>query len=312
MAPLIPTTIVGSYPQPAWLVDPRELLRKGVPRTRADDVWRLHGNDLEDAQDAAALLAIHDQVTAGIDIVTDGEVRRESYFNHFATALSGIAQDRVGEQVNRVGGPLRSSRRERSGRMERPCRAIHCNVPPARHERAREGHRARTVHLEPTRAERALPRPAFAGDGLCRRVRAELLDLSSIGIDVLQLDEPYLQANAEAARGFAVEAIDRALRDVPATTVVHTCYGYAVYVSDKSSGYPFLAELASCAADQISIEYAQPALTPEVLAMLGDKVVVLGVLDLSTNTVEAPSPPSSSALSTSSRQTASSPLPIAA
>ena len=143
-------------------------------------------------------------------------------------------------------------------------------------------------------------------------VRAELLDLSSIGIDVLQLDEPYLQANAEAARGFAVEAIDRALRDVPATTVVHTCYGYAVYVSDKSSGYPFLAELASCAADQISIEYAQPALTPEVLAMLGDKVVVLGVLDLSTNTVEAPSPPSSSALSTSSRQTASSPLPIAA
>ncbi len=285
---LIPTTIVGSYPQPTWLVDPAELVRRGVPRTRAEAVWRLEGDDLVDAQDAAALLAINDQIEAGLDVVTDGEVRRESYFNHFANSLGGVDPDRVGEQTNRIGTrssvPLVTGPITWTGPVERGAAAFL--------RRATAGQVKVTVPGPFTLSQ--LAQDEYYGDqralalAYADAVRCELLDLASLGIDVVQIDEPYLQANADAARRFAVEAIDRALDGVPATTVVHTCYGYAIYVKDKSSGYPFLAELASCAADQISIEYAQPALTPDVLRALGGKTVMLGVLDLSTEEIERP------------------------
>ncbi len=294
--PLIPTTIVGSYPQPSWLVDGAELVRKGVPRTRAADVWRLEGEALADAQDAAVLLAIHDQLQAGLDVVTDGEVRRESYFNHFANSLGGVDVDRVGAQTNRIGGtssvPLVTGPIRWTGPVERDAAVfLRGAVPAATSVKVTVpgpftlSQLAQNEHYPDQRAL-AL---AYAD-----AVRAELLDLASVGIDVLQIDEPYLQANASSAREFAVEAIDRALDGVPGTTIVHTCYGYAVYVKDKTSGYPFLSELASCAADQISIEYAQPRLTPEVLRQLGDKTVLLGVLDLSTRSwrTRPTSPPS--------------------
>lgn len=276
------TTVVGSYPQPGWLVDRAMLVRKGVPRTRAEDVWRLDGEDLADALDAATLLAIHDQVRAGLDIVTDGEIRRESYFNHFATALGGVDRQRVGEGVNRVGGrslvPLVNGAIRRTAPIELEAatflraatdRATKVTVPGpftlsqlAQDEHYRD---QRTLAL------------AYAD-----AINEELTELAAAGIDVVQLDEPYLQANADAARGFAVEAINRALQGVAATTALHTCYGYAVYVQDKRGGYPFLDALGDTVADQLSIEYAQPGLTPDALRPIAHKTVVLGVLDLSS------------------------------
>lgn len=282
MLPPLATTVVGSYPQPGWLVDRATLVRKGVPRTRAQDVWRLEGEDLADALDAATLLAIHDQVAAGIDVVTDGEIRRESYFNHFATSLGGVDQQRVGEGVNRVGGrslvPLVNGPIRRTAPVE---------LDAARFLRAATD-RATKVTVpgpftlsqlaqdEHYRDQRALAL-AYA-----EAINEELIELAAAGIDVVQLDEPYLQANAEAARGFAVEAINRALDGVAATTALHTCYGYAVYVQDKRGGYPFLDALGDTVADQLSIEYAQPGLTPDALRPIAHKTIVLGVVDLSS------------------------------
>ncbi len=284
----IMTTVVGSYPQPAWLVDHEVLIRKGVPRVRASEVWRVAPEHRAEAIEAATLSAIADQEAAGVDVITDGEIGRESYFNHFATALGGVDQERIGTGVNRVGRhsdvPLVNGPIERSAPVE---------LGAARFLRA---HTDRTTKVtvpgpftlsqlaqnEYYRDQRALAM-AYAD-----AVRAELLDLQAVGIDVLQIDEPYLQANVEAARQFGVEVMSAALAGITATTVVHTCYGYAVYVSDKSAGYPFLAELSEVPADFISIETSQPGLAPEVLADLLPRGVVLGVLDLSTHEVETP------------------------
>jgi 5-methyltetrahydropteroyltriglutamate--homocysteine methyltransferase len=286
---LIPTTVVGSYPQPAWLIDHALLVAKGVPRTRVDDVWRVAPADLDEALDAATLLAIHDQNLAGIDIITDGEIRRESYFNHFANALDGVDRTRIGKGLNRIGGvtsvPLVSG----------PIRRI----TPVELEAARFLRSATNLHTKVT-----VPGPFTLSQlaqndyypdqrslalGYADAINAELSDLVSAGIDVVQLDEPYLQANADAARAFGVDVINRALDGIAATTVVHTCYGYALYVADKRGGYPFLAELADSAADQLAIEFAQPQLDAAVLAPLAGKTIVLGVVDLGTNEVEPPS-----------------------
>ncbi|MFN0026682.1 MAG: 5-methyltetrahydropteroyltriglutamate--homocysteine methyltransferase [Acidimicrobiales bacterium] len=283
---LIPTTVVGSYPQPSWLVDGALLVRKGVPRTPAADVWRLGGDELAEALDAATLLAIHDQTEAGIHIITDGEIRRESYFNHFANALSGVDQTRPGEGVNRVGGrslvPLVNGPIVRTAPVE---------LDAARFLRAATDRAVKVTvpgpfTLSQLAQNEQYPDQRSLAMAYAEAVNAELADLVAAGINVVQIDEPYLQANADAAREFAIEAINRALQGITVTTVLHTCYGYAVYVKDKRGGYPFLAELAACNADQLSIEYAQPALTPEVLSQLGDKTVVLGVVDLSTEDVE--------------------------
>ena len=286
--PLIPTAVIGSYPQPSWLVDRATLVQKGVPRTGAADVWRVPPDQLDEALDAATLLAIHDQTLAGIDIVTDGEIRRESYFNHFANALDGVDRDRVGESVNRVGGrsavPLVSGPIRRSGPVELGAaeflrgatdRVTKVTVPGP-------------FTLSQLAQNEYYPDQRALALAYAEAIRQELVDLVAAGIDVVQLDEPYLQANAESARAFALEAINRALEGVHATTVLHTCYGYAAYVSDKSGGYPFLAELADCAADQLALEFAQPRLDPSVLGPLAAKTIVLGVVDLSTNDIEPP------------------------
>ena len=284
--PLIPTTVIGSYPQPGWLVDHDLLVEKGVPRTRATDVWRIPADELDEALDAATLLAIHDQTQAGIDIVTDGEIRRESYFNHFANALDGVDRDRLGESVNRVGGrslvPVVSSPIRRTTPIELDAATFLRSATDKVTKVTVPGPftLSQLAQNEHYADQRAL---AFA---YADAINAELVDLVAAGIDIVQLDEPYLQANAEAARGFAVEAVNRAVLGITATTVLHTCYGYAVYVSDKSGGYPFLAELADCAVDQVAVEFAQPRLDPHVLEPLADKTIVLGVVDLSTHDVE--------------------------
>jgi 5-methyltetrahydropteroyltriglutamate--homocysteine methyltransferase len=286
--PLIPTTVIGSYPQPSWLVDHSLLVEKGVPRTRAEDVWRIGPAELEEALDAATLQAIHDQALAGIDIITDGEIRRESYFNHFANALDGVDTDRIGESLNRLG--RRSTVPVVSGPIRR---GAPVELAAAEFLRSATNLATKVTVPGPFTLSQ-LAQNEHYGDqrslalAYADAINEELTDLAAAGIDVVQMDEPYLQANAEAAKGFPVEAINRALNGIKTTTVLHTCYGYAIYVSDKRGGYPFLAELADCATDQLAIEFAQPRLDPRLLASLAPKTIVLGVIDLSTEEVETP------------------------
>jgi 5-methyltetrahydropteroyltriglutamate--homocysteine methyltransferase len=283
-APL--TTVVGSYPQPDWLIDRERLGDRLPPRVRARELWRIQEPLLEAAQDDATRLAVQDMERAGVDVITDGEMRRESYSNRFATALDGIdldepgvALDRTGHEnpVPRVVGPIR--RREpveiRDVEFLRSItdRQIKITVPGP----FTMTQQAQNDHYPD---ERSL---AFA---YADAVNEELRDLKAAGADVVQIDEPYLQARPEPAREYAVEAIDRALDGIKGDTVLHTCFGYAHIVHDRPSGYPFLRELNECAATHLSLEAAQPELDPEVLRELPDKTIVLGVLDLGLDEAE--------------------------
>ena len=288
MAGALVTTVVGSYPQPDWLIDRERLGDRLPPRVRARELWRVPEPFLEAAQDDATRLAVQDMERAGVDVITDGEMRRESYSNRFATALDGVdldepgvALDRTGHEnpVPRVVGPIR--RREpvevRDVQFLRSVtdRRIKITVPGP----FTMTHQAQDDHYGD---ERSLAL-AYAD-----AVNAELRDLKAAGADVVQIDEPYLQARPEPAREYAVEAVDRALDGIEGDTVLHTCFGYAHIVHDRPSGYPFLRELNECAATHLSLEAAQPDLGPDVLRELPDKVIVLGVLDLGSGEAETP------------------------
>jgi 5-methyltetrahydropteroyltriglutamate--homocysteine methyltransferase len=288
MAGALVTTVVGSYPQPDWLIDRERLGDRLPPRVRARELWGIPEPFLEAAQDDATRLAVQDMERAGVDVITDGEMRRESYSNRFATALDGVdldepgvALDRTGHEnpVPRVVGPIR--RREpvevRDVQFLRSItdRRIKITVPGP----FTMTHQAQDDHYGD---ERSLAL-AYAD-----AVNAELRDLKAAGADVVQIDEPYLQARPEPAREYAVEAVDRALEGIEGDTVLHTCFGYAHIVHDRPAGYPFLRELNECAASHLSLEAAQPDLEPEVLRELPDKVIVLGVLDLSSEEAETP------------------------
>jgi 5-methyltetrahydropteroyltriglutamate--homocysteine methyltransferase len=286
--PLLPTTLVGSYPQPGWLVDRKVLLGHGPPRVRLKQVWRVPEDEIEAAQDDAVRLALRDQERAGIDVVTDGEARRESYFNKFATALSGIDLDRPGEvlsrtgrktQVPRVIGPIRRERpvlvRDAQFLRTETDRPIRVTVPGGftLAKLAQDEHYGDFGRLV---------------DAYADAVNAEARDLRSVGVDVVQIDEPYLQANPDDAAKHGVRAIDRALDGIAGPSAVHLCFGYAYVVSGKPAGYSYLPELDACRADQISIEAAQPRLDPAILRRLPSKRIVYGVIDLGTNAVESP------------------------
>ncbi|BDG71954.1 uroporphyrinogen decarboxylase family protein [Roseomonas fluvialis] len=284
---LLPTTVVGSYPQPDWLVD-RAILTKNnvVPRVRLKEIWRVAEDALEQAQDDATLIAIRDMERAGIDIITDGEMRRESYSNRFALALDGVDVDNPAIVSGRMGKPTPVPR------VTGPIRRRH-----AVEQRDVEFLRANTDR----RIKITLPGPftmsmqahdehygddeAFAM-AYAEVVAEEARDLVAAGADVIQLDEPWLQARPEQAKRYGVKAINRALEGVGGTTVVHLCFGYAALVSDKPSGYSFLPQLADSTAVQISIEAAQPKLDLGMLKELSNKTIMLGVLDLGTNEVE--------------------------
>jgi 5-methyltetrahydropteroyltriglutamate--homocysteine methyltransferase len=282
----LPTTVVGSYPQPAWLVD-RALLAKGVPRVRLRAMWRVPEPLLEEAQDDATRVAIGEMERAGIDIVTDGEIRRESYSNRFATALEGVdaanpglIRDRNGKetQVPRVVGRIRRTRPIELRDMQFLRR--HTDRP------------AKITLPGPfTLAQQAMNEAYRDVDELAMdfavAVNAEALDLQAAGADVIQLDEPWLRNDPEAARRFAVPAINRALAGLTVPTVLHLCFGYAAVVRhQKPTGYAFLPQLAETIAAQISIEAAQPRLDLGVLAELAPKTVILGVIDLGDPAVE--------------------------
>jgi len=284
---VLTTTVVGSYPQPGWLVDHEKFKSNAVPRVRMREVWRVPEPLLEEAQGDAVRLAVRDMELAGIDIVTDGEQRRESYFNQFATALGGIDLDRPGMAINRVGKQTRVPRVVGPIERERP--VLVRDAQFLRHATARKIKMTLPGPFTMTQLAqddyyRDEERLAMAYAGA---VNAELLDLEPI-VDVLQLDEPYMQAQPDKARAYAIPVIDRALRGVSKTTVVHMCFGYAFTVKEKPSGYSFLPELDRCAARQISIEAAQPRLDLSVLAALPSKTIVLGVLDLGAPTAETP------------------------
>ena len=284
---LLPTTVVGSYPQPEWLVD-RAMLSKSVPRTRMHAMWRLPEEHLEEAQDDATIVAIRDMERAGIDIVTDGEIRRESYSNRFATALEGIDIDnpaiimsRSGQEtpVPRVVGPVRRTQPVELRDME---------------FLRRNTDRAAKITLPGPFTMSQQAKNEFYKDeeelamAFAEAVNAEALDLQKAGADVIQLDEPWVRNNPDLAKRYAVKAINRALQGITVPTVVHLCFGYAAVVpgSTKPAGYSFLAELADTRADQISIEAAQPKLDLGVLRDLSGKKIMLGVLDLGNPEIE--------------------------
>jgi 5-methyltetrahydropteroyltriglutamate--homocysteine methyltransferase len=282
---LLPTTVVGSYPQPDWLVDRSKLAGK-VPRVHARELWRVAEPWLEQAQDDATVLAIRDMERAGIDIITDGEIRRESYSNHFALSLDGIDAAAPGTTIGRSGQtsavPRVVGRIRRRGPVE---------VRDLQFLRQNTDRRIKITLPGPfTMAQQAQDEfyrddEAMALD-YAAAVNAEARDLKAAGADVIQLDEPWLQARPEAARRYGVRAINRALQGIAGPTAVHLCFGYASIVHDKPNGYSFLAQLADSVADQISIEAAQPGLDLGILADLGSKTVMLGVLDLATPEIE--------------------------
>ena len=282
------TTVVGSYPQPDWLIDRARLGDRLPPRVRARELWRVPEEHLEEAQDDATRVAVRDMERAGVDVVTDGEMRRESYSNRFATALDGVdldqpgvALDRTGHEnpVPRVVGPIRRTRpvevRDVEFLRSLTDRRIKITVPGP----FTMTHQAQNDHYPD---ERALAL-AYA-----EAVNEELRDLKAAGADVVQVDEPYLQARPDPAKEYAVEAINRALDGIEGDTVLHTCFGYAHIVHDRPSGYPFLAELNDCSATHLSLEAAQPNLDPEILRAVPDKTILLGVLDLGAEEVETP------------------------
>jgi 5-methyltetrahydropteroyltriglutamate--homocysteine methyltransferase len=284
----IPTAVVGSYPQPDWLVD-RTLLRSLMaPRVRAPEIWRVPAELLEQAQDDATILAIRDQERAGIDIITDGEIRRESYSNRFANALGGIDAERHGEIVGRTGAkiavPLVTGPIKRLRAVEvRDVKFLRANTdrkikitlpgPFTMAQQAQSSHYSSTESLALAYAD---------------AVNAEVRDLFAAGADVVQLDEPWLEARVDDARKFGVKAIDRALAGIEGTTALHLCFGYAALVKDKPErAYRFLRELESSAANQISIEAGQPHLDLSVFAnVLTSKTIIVGVLDLGDPNIE--------------------------
>jgi 5-methyltetrahydropteroyltriglutamate--homocysteine methyltransferase len=284
---ILETTVVGSYPQPNWLID-RAKLGSKVPRVRAPEIWKIEAKFLEEAQDDATLIAIRDMERAGIHIITDGEMRRESYSNRFATALEGVDIDNPGTTINRTGA------RSVVPRIAGPIRRKHpVEVRDVEFLRANTTKKIKITLPGPfTMAQQAQDDHYKDEEALAMAfaaaVNEELRDLRAAGADVVQLDEPWLQARADRAARYGVRAINRALQGIDGTTVVHLCFGYAAAVKEKPSGYSFLPQLADTTASQVSIEAAQPRLDLSILKELSDKRVMLGVIDLGTQEVETP------------------------
>ena len=286
---LFPTTLVGSYPQPEWLIDRKKLAGRFPPRVRARELWRVPEPYLAEAQEDATLMAIKSQEAAGLDIITDGEIRRESYSNRFATALDGVDLDNPGTALDRSGHP------NPVPRVVGPIRRRHAvEVGDLEFLRRHTQRRVKVTLPGPfTMAQQAQidfyggSRQLAAMD-YAQAVNEEIRDLLGAGADVVQIDEPYMQARPAEAREYGLAALNRALEGISGTTAVHICFGYAAIIHSRPSGYSFLTELAQCSCHQISIETAQSNLDCAVLKALPNKKIILGVIDLSTDTVETP------------------------
>ncbi|HEY1745159.1 MAG TPA: 5-methyltetrahydropteroyltriglutamate--homocysteine methyltransferase [Xanthobacteraceae bacterium] len=284
---LLPTSLVGSYPQPDWLID-RERLSKDVPRVRAENLWRVAPGKLEAAQDDATILAIRDQERAGLSIITDGEQRRESYSNRFATALDGIDADNPGTTINRNGKPIPVPRVVAPIRRARPVLVRDLEVLRANTERAVKMTVPGPFTMSKQAQDDFYRDPQAMALGFAAAVNAEILELFAAGADIVQLDEPWMQQHPDDARRYGLAALNRALDGVTGTVAVHLCFGYAALVHGKPPGYSFLPELENSKAQQISIEAAQPRLDLTILESLPTKTIVLGVNDLADEKAETP------------------------
>ncbi len=285
---LFPTTMVGSFPQPEWLIDRAKLAGRFPPRVRARELWRLQEPYLAQAQDDATLLAIRAQEDAGLDIVSDGEIRRESYSNRFATALEGVDLDNPGTGLDRSGHP------NPVPRIVGKIRRRHAvEVEDLKFLRRNTTRRTKITVPGPFTMLQQAQNDFYASEeeaalDYAGAVNAEIKDLFAAGADVVQIDEPYMQARPEKARQYGLKALNRALEGVQGTTAVHICFGYAAVIHQRPSGYSFLTELSGCTCNQVSIETAQSKLDTSVLAQLSDKQILVGCLDLSDPAVETP------------------------
>lgn len=285
---LLPTSLVGSYAQPNWLLDRAKLAGRFPPRTRAKELWRVDPEYLEEAQNDATILAIRDQERAGLDIITDGEMRRESYSNRFATALSGVDIDNPGEALDRSGHPNPVPRI--TGKITR----MHAvEVEDVKFLRANTDRKIKITVPGPFTMSQQAQNDFYASEAdlamdYAAAVNEEVRDLFAAGADVVQLDEPYMQARPEKAGEFGLDALNRALDGIEGETAVHICFGYAAIIHERPEGYSFLPQLAACSVCDISIETAQSHLDCAVLETLPEKNIILGVLDLSTHDIESP------------------------
>ncbi|KWT96974.1 MULTISPECIES: uroporphyrinogen decarboxylase family protein [unclassified Variovorax] len=284
---LFPTTIVGSFPQPDWLIDRAKLAGRFPPRVRARELWRIPPQYLEEAQDDATLIAIRAQEEAGLDIVSDGEIRRESYSNRFATALDGVDLDNPGTALDRSGHPNPVPRIVGRIRRRHPV-----EVGDLKFLRAHTDRQVKITVPGPFTMLQQAQNDFYkteeeAAMDYAEAVNAEIRDLFAAGADVVQIDEPYMQARPEKARQYGLAALNRALDGITGTTAVHICFGYAAIIHERPSGYSFLPELAQCSCRQVSIETAQSHLNCSALAALDGKRVMVGCIDLSTPEVES-------------------------
>ncbi len=285
---LFPTTLVGSYPQPDWLIDRKKLAGRFPPRTRARELWRVAPEFLQEAQDDATLMAIRAQEEAGLDIITDGEIRRESYSNRFATALSGVDIDNPGTALDRSGHPNPVPRIVGPIKRLRPV-----EVDDLKFLRAHTDRKVKITVPGPfTMSEQAQNDFYASGEEAAMAyavaVREEIADLFAAGADVVQIDEPYMQARPEKARQFGLKALNAALEGIEGETAVHICFGYAAVIHARPSGYSFLPEMHGCRCKQVSLETAQSNLDCSVLAKLDNKRLMVGCIDLDDMNVETP------------------------
>ena len=287
--PLLPTTVVGSYSQPDWLVNREILMGRGPARIRAHDIWRVAEAFLTDAQDDATVVAIRDMEQAGVDIITDGEIRRESYSNRFATALGGIDIENFAIVAGRSGKPSQVPR------ITGPIHRVDpVEVRDVEFLRANTDRQIKITIPGPfTMTQQAqndyYPDAEAAAMDYAAAVNEEIKALYAAGADIVQLDEPYMQASPDEARKYAVKAINRALEGVTGTTALHICFGYAhTIATEKTGGYNFLAELEDCIVQQVSIEAAQPKLDLSILDGLPSKTIMVGVIDMGDPNVETP------------------------
>jgi 5-methyltetrahydropteroyltriglutamate--homocysteine methyltransferase len=283
---LLPTSLVGSYPQPDWLIDRKKLAGRFPPRTRAKELWRISPEFLEEAQDDATILAIRDQERAGLDIITDGEIRRESYSNRFATALDGVDIENPGTALDRSGHPNPVPRVIGKIRRKHPV-----EVRDVQFLRANSNRMIKATVPGPYTMSQQAQNDFYKNEeelamDYAAAVNEEIKDLFAAGADIVQVDEPYMQARPEKARRYGLAALSRALEGVSGTTAVHLCFGYAAIIHDRPAGYSFLQELADSQIQQISIEAAQSSLDCSVLTKISGKQIILGVLDLSKTEIE--------------------------
>jgi 5-methyltetrahydropteroyltriglutamate--homocysteine methyltransferase len=287
-ARLFPTTLVGSYPQPEWLIDRTKLAGRFPPRVRARELWRIPEPWLAEAQDDATIMAIKAQEEAGLDIITDGEIRRESYSNRFATALEGVDIDNPGTALDRSGHPNPVPRVVGKIRRRHPVEVADLKFLKRHTTRPTKI----TVPGPFTMSQQAqndfYPSEEEAAMDYAAAVNEEIRDLFAAGADIVQIDEPYMQARPEKARQYGLKALNRALDGVAGTTAVHICFGYAAIIHARPSGYSFLPELAGCGCKQVSIETAQSNLDCAVLAKLAGKKIMVGCINLDDMTVETP------------------------